>query len=155
MTRHHLVEPGQKSNCFDEIHRLKMLQPFLANLEKVTLPTLVFSNILTESNFVDVIQIMWQMKSWKIWNASIPRELGFHYFAQFSNWEHEFHETCHSVTFYFMEKKTPNDAATPQCQSQFTPEMKANAVPRLLSSLVWIDSGVVVSQHRLESFFIK
>ena len=31
--------------------------------------------------------------------------------------------------------------------------MKANAEPRLLSSLVWIDSGVVVSQHRLESFF--
>ena len=48
---------------------------------------------------------------------------------------HEFHETCHSVTFYFM-KKTTNDAVTPQRQSQFTPKMKANAVPRLLSSLV-------------------
>ena len=36
-------------------------------------------------------------------------------------------------------KKTPNDAMTPQRQSQFTPKMKANAVPRLLSSLVWID----------------
>ena len=36
-------------------------------------------------------------------------------------------------------KKTPNDAVTPQCQSQLTPKMKANAVPRLLSSLVWID----------------
>ena len=34
---------------------------------------------------------------------------------------------------------------------QFTPKMKANAEPRLLSSLVWIDSGVVVSQHCLES----
>ena len=32
--------------------------------------------------------------------------------------------------------KTLNDAVTPQCQSQFTPKMKANAVPRLLSSLV-------------------
>ena len=31
--------------------------------------------------------------------------------------------------------------------------MKANAEPRLLSSLVWIDSSIVVSQHRLESFF--
>ena len=41
------------------------------------------------------------------------------------------------------------------CTSQFTPKMKANAEPRLLSSLVWIDSGVVMSQHRLESFFIK
>ena len=30
--------------------------------------------------------------------------------------------------------------------------MKANTELRLLSSLVWIDSGVVVSQHRLESF---
>ena len=36
-------------------------------------------------------------------------------------------------------KKTPNDAVTPQRQSQFTAKMKANAVPRLLSSLVWID----------------
>ena len=49
---------------------------------------------------------------------------------------YEFHETCHSVTFYFMQKKTPNDAVTPQRQGQFTPKMKANAVPRLLSSLV-------------------
>ena len=38
---------------------------------------------------------------------------------------------------------------------QFTPKMKANAEPRLLSSLVWIDSGVVVSQHHLKSFFMK
>ena len=30
--------------------------------------------------------------------------------------------------------------------------MKANAVSRLLSSLVWIDSGIVVSQHQLGSF---
>ena len=36
-------------------------------------------------------------------------------------------------------KKTPNDAVTPQRQSQFTPKMKANAVLRLLSSLVWVD----------------
>ena len=41
----------------------------------------------------------------------------------------------HSISW----KKTPNDAVTPQRQSQFTPKMKANAVPRLLSSLVWID----------------
>ena len=39
------------------------------------------------------------------------------------------------------------------CTGQFTPKMKANAEPHLLSSLVWIDSGVVVSQHRLESLF--
>ena len=45
-------------------------------------------------------------------------------------------------------KKT---SVTPQCQCQFTSKMKANAVPRLLSSLMWIDSGVVVSEHRLES----
>ena len=38
---------------------------------------------------------------------------------------------------------------------QFTPKMKANAEPRLLSSLAWIDSGVVVSQHRLKSFSMK
>ena len=41
------------------------------------------------------------------------------------------------------------------CNGQFTPKMKANAEPRLLSSLVWIDSCVVVSQHRLESIFMK
>ena len=51
---------------------------------------------------------------------------------------HEFKETCHSVTSYFM-KKTPNDAVTPQRQSQFTPKMKANAVPHLLSSQVRIE----------------
>ena len=44
------------------------------------------------------------------------------------------------IPLYFISwKKTPNDAVTPQRQSQFTPKMKANAVPRLLSSLVWID----------------
>ena len=48
---------------------------------------------------------------------------------------HEFHENCLSVTFYF-RKKTPNDDVTPQLQSQFTPKMKANAVPRLLSYLL-------------------
>ena len=37
---------------------------------------------------------------------------------------------------FISRKKTPNDAVTPQRQSQFTPKMKANAVPRLLSSLV-------------------
>ena len=36
-------------------------------------------------------------------------------------------------------KKTPTDTVTPQRQNQFTSKMKANAVPRLLSSLVWID----------------
>ena len=41
------------------------------------------------------------------------------------------------------------------CTGQFTPKMKANAEPRSLSSLVWIDSGVVVSQHYLESFFME
>ena len=41
------------------------------------------------------------------------------------------------------------------CTGQFTPKMKANAESRLLSSLVWIDSGIVVSQRRLESFFMK
>ena len=37
---------------------------------------------------------------------------------------------------FISRKKTPNDAVTPLGQSQFTPKMKANAVPRLLSSLV-------------------
>ena len=37
------------------------------------------------------------------------------------------------------KKRLPNDAVTPQCQSQFMPKMKANVVPRLLSSLVRID----------------
>ena len=39
----------------------------------------------------------------------------------------------------YSRKKAPNGAVTPQRQSQFTPKMKANAVPRLLSSLVLID----------------
>ena len=41
------------------------------------------------------------------------------------------------------------------CTGQFTPKMKANAEPCLLSTLVWIGTGVVVSQHPLESFFMK
>ena len=49
--------------------------------------------------------------------------------------KHEFHKNHHSVTGCFI-KKNPNDAVTLQRQSQFTPKMKANAVPRLLSSLV-------------------
>ena len=32
---------------------------------------------------------------------------------------HEFHENCHSITFYFMKKDSTNDAVTPQRQSQF------------------------------------
>ena len=55
----------------------------------------------------------------------------------------------------FHDKKTPNDAVTPQRQSQFTPKMKAIAVPRLLSSLVWIDQ--YNECHGMTSFmeFIK
>ena len=49
------------------------------------------------------------------------------------------HTQSHRGKHEFHEKKTPNDAVTPQGQSQFTPKTKANAVPRLLSSLVWID----------------
>ena len=40
---------------------------------------------------------------------------------------------------FISQKKTPNDAVTPQRQSQFTLKMKANVVPHLLSSLVRID----------------
>ena len=47
-------------------------------------------------------------------------------------------------------KEIPNDAVTPQRQSQFTPKMKANAVPRLLSSLVWID--LYNERNRMTSF---
>ena len=39
------------------------------------------------------------------------------------------------------------------CTGQFTLKMKENAEHYLFSSLVWIDSGVVVSQHRLGFFF--
>ena len=54
-----------------------------------------------------------------------------------------FHWILNLARFWclFVSKKMPNDAVTPQCQSQITPKMKANAKPRLLSSLVWIDSG--------------
>ena len=50
----------------------------------------------------------------------------------------------------FHEKKTPNDAVATQRQSQFTPKMKANAIPRLLSSLVWI--GQYNEWNRMTSF---
>ena len=64
--------------------------------------------------------------SWAEWKVHvfietwIPWNLSFHY-------------------IFISLKRTPNDAVTPLRQSQFTPKMKANAVPRLLSSLVWID----------------
>ena len=60
---------------------------------------------------------------WRLINCAtwIPCNLSFRY--------NLFHE----------KKKTPSDAVTPQRQGQFTPKMKANAIPRLLSSLVWID----------------
>ena len=41
------------------------------------------------------------------------------------------------------------------CTCQFTPKMKANAIPRLLSPLALIDSGVVSSQHCLASFWTQ
>ena len=71
----------------------------------------------------------WQSKP-HLWKSKMKEECA-------SN--HLFHETCHSITFYFMKKKTLNDAVTSQHHSQFTPKVKANVVPRLLSSLVWID----------------
>ena len=48
---------------------------------------------------------------------------------------------------YFAKKWLGRLTDCTHCTGQFTPKMKANAEPRLLSSLVWIDSGVVVSQH--------
>ena len=53
-------------------------------------------------------------------------------------------KTCHSVTFYFMKISFPDidrkwilpNMIRAANQSQFTPKMKANAVSRLLSSLV-------------------
>ena len=46
----------------------------------------------------------------------------------------------HFISFRYIlfhdKKKTPKNNAVTQRQSQFTPKMKANAVPRLLSSLV-------------------
>ena len=73
-------------------------------------------------------------------------------------------------------KKTPNDDVKPQRQSQFTPQMKAIAVPRLLSSLVWIDQynecngmtvswnscivhmmhrGILMNQYTASSIFVQ
>ena len=54
-------------------------------------------------------------------NKHLPPIIKSSYIQQMDG-SHEFHEACHSVTFIVL--------------SQFTPKMKANAVPRLLSSLV-------------------
>ena len=56
-------------------------------------------------------------------------------------------KTCPSVTFCFMKNSFSDisrkwilpDMIRAVNKSQFTPKMKANAVSRLLSSLVWID----------------
>ena len=48
--------------------------------------------------------------------------------------------TCYCKQKHFISwKRLPNNAVTQQRQSQFTPKMKANTVPCLLSSLVQID----------------
>ena len=52
---------------------------------------------------------------------------------------HEFHETCHSVTLIVVVNSHQR--------------WKQMLNRSLLSSLVWINSGIAVSQHRLESFF--
>ena len=57
------------------------------------------------------------------------------------------------VSLHFIScKKAPNDAVTPQRQSQFTPKMKANVVLRLHLSLVWIDQDNVNECNRMTSF---
>ena len=62
----------------------------------------------------------------------------FHNFCH-CNKLHEFHEPCHSVTFIVLVHSHQR--------------WKQTLNRSLLSSLMWIDSGIVVSQHRLESFF--
>ena len=87
-------------------------------------------------------------KGWLVfitsWN---PRNLSFRHVL--------FHEWTHFLilagsAFYQIWLGQLTDCT--HCTGQFTPKMKANAKPRLLSSLVWIDSGVVVSQHCLALF---
>ena len=71
------------------------------------------------------------------WPWPFPGDLGISLLSLILN-----HKQCMNsmkLVIYFMKKDSKNDAVTPQRQSQFTPKMKANAVPRLLSSLVWID----------------
>ena len=111
---------------------LRML--VIVNWKSLRLETVVI--ILLSTNVGD-----WFCQEIKMWavlmleaSREIPWNLSFRYIL-------------------YHEKETPNNALTPQGQSHFTTKMKANAEPRLLSSLVWIDSGVVMSQHRLESFF--
>ena len=69
----------------------------------------------------------------------------------------------------FLSRKMPNNAVTPQRQSQFTPKMKANMESRLLSSLGRIDQDSECNQltspiifgkmhlllYQKMSFFIK
>ena len=62
----------------------------------------------------------------------------------FISWKNSFSDISRKCSLPDMIRpvnwqKTPNNAVTLHRQSQFTPKMKANAVPRLLSSLVWID----------------
>ena len=56
-----------------------------------------------------------------------------------------------SPRWSFVERKRKWSPRNLSFQSQFTPKMKAKAISRLLSSLVWIDSGVVASLHCLAS----
>ena len=72
----------------------------------------------------------WNLLSYTSWNRTLPVR------------QREMHTNSMKLIIPSLPiswKKTPNDAVTPQRQSQFTPKMKANVVLRLLSSLVWID----------------
>ena len=68
-----------------------------------------------------------------------PRQwpITFH-FKRVHDMKYMIHPRFARIWCLFVSKKTPNNAVPPQCQSQFTPKMKANTDLRLLSSLVWI-----------------
>ena len=75
----------------------------------------------------------------KMPNKAVNSQSSIVLIALINNWQDEYNMNSMKLVIplhFIPRKKTPNDAVTPQRQSQFTPKMKANAVPRLLSSLV-------------------
>ena len=114
----------------------------ISHFDKMTLLAWTWSK--SKHMFPSTVDCSGEIRSrWLSCNKKVQKHkmiiLQQHTFFSYWFFPHEFHETCHSVTFYFMKKDSKWCCETPLGQSQFTPKMKTNAVPRLLSSLVWID----------------
>ena len=85
--------------------------------------------MLDRNESAAVVKISWAME----WDGMRWKQEGWNLFHTMSSMRRA------TPLHFILWEKTPNNAMTPQRQSQFTPKKKANAVPRSPSSPAWID----------------